>query len=233
MYTHMHIHSLTHACTHIHRHVCIHACAHTCTMHACVCEHIYLYTCTYMHVCKGPQCTYAYTCITYAKTHVYMCTHVWVCACMLEHMCVQTCVYVSALQAHLHMCVVYRCVCAWAHVYICTCVLHVHIHVHIHAGACMYMNMCTHTQVHILFHSRDEIKVKPLSHVRHFVTPWTAWSTRLLRPWDFPGKSTGVGCHFLLQEMRLGFSKPGIGSRICTFKSLRTPWSVLLTTNLD
>ena len=22
--------------------------------------------------------------------------------------------------------------------------------------------------------------------------------TRLLRPWDFPGKSTGVGCHFLL-----------------------------------
>ena len=22
---------------------------------------------------------------------------------------------------------------------------------------------------------------------------------RLLRPWDFQGKSTGVGCHFLLQ----------------------------------
>ena len=22
---------------------------------------------------------------------------------------------------------------------------------------------------------------------------------RLLCPWDFPGKSTGVGCHFLLQ----------------------------------
>ena len=22
--------------------------------------------------------------------------------------------------------------------------------------------------------------------------------TRLLRPWDFPGKSTGVGCHCLL-----------------------------------
>ena len=28
--------------------------------------------------------------------------------------------------------------------------------------------------------------------------------TRLLRPWDFPGKSTGVGCHFLLQ----GTSRP-------------------------
>ena len=36
------------------------------------------------------------------------------------------------------------------------------------------------------------MKVKSLSHVR--LQP-----TRLLRPWDFPGKSTGVGCHFLLQ----------------------------------
>ena len=25
--------------------------------------------------------------------------------------------------------------------------------------------------------------------------------TRFLRPWDFPGKNTGVGCHFLLQEI--------------------------------
>ena len=25
--------------------------------------------------------------------------------------------------------------------------------------------------------------------------------TRLLRPWDFPGKSTGVGCHCLLQNI--------------------------------
>ena len=26
-------------------------------------------------------------------------------------------------------------------------------------------------------------------------------STRLLHPWDFPGKNTGVGCHYLLQEI--------------------------------
>ena len=26
--------------------------------------------------------------------------------------------------------------------------------------------------------------------------------TRLLRPWDFPGKSTGVGCHCLIQSYR-------------------------------
>ena len=27
--------------------------------------------------------------------------------------------------------------------------------------------------------------------------------TRLLRPWDFPGKSTGVGCHCLLHPLTL------------------------------
>ena len=37
-----------------------------------------------------------------------------------------------------------------------------------------------------------------LSHVRQFATPWTE-PTKLLCPWDFPGKNTRVGCHFLLQ----------------------------------
>ena len=27
--------------------------------------------------------------------------------------------------------------------------------------------------------------------------------TRLPRPWDSPGKNTGVGCHFLLQYMKV------------------------------
>ena len=27
--------------------------------------------------------------------------------------------------------------------------------------------------------------------------------TRVLRPWDSPGKNTGVGCHFLLQCMKV------------------------------
>ena len=30
--------------------------------------------------------------------------------------------------------------------------------------------------------------------------PWQP--TRLPRPWDSPGKNTGVGCHFLLQCMK-------------------------------
>ena len=29
--------------------------------------------------------------------------------------------------------------------------------------------------------------------------PHGLWRARLLCPWDFPGKNTGVGCHFLLQ----------------------------------
>ena len=28
--------------------------------------------------------------------------------------------------------------------------------------------------------------------------PQGLWRARLLYPWDFPGKNTGVGCHFLL-----------------------------------
>ena len=35
-----------------------------------------------------------------------------------------------------------------------------------------------------------------------FVTPWPV-TIRLLRPWDFLGKNTGVGCHFLLQGIFL------------------------------
>ena len=41
------------------------------------------------------------------------------------------------------------------------------------------------------------MKVKSLSRVRLFATPWTVAYQK--SPWDFPGKTTGVGCHFLLQ----------------------------------
>ena len=35
------------------------------------------------------------------------------------------------------------------------------------------------------------------------VRPHRRQPTRLPRPWDSPGKNTGVGCHFLLQCMKL------------------------------
>ena len=41
--------------------------------------------------------------------------------------------------------------------------------------------------------------------------------TRLLRPWDFPGKRTGVGCHRLLQPCRLVWDLPHC---FCTFLRL-------------
>ena len=43
-----------------------------------------------------------------------------------------------------------------------------------------------------------KVKMRLLSHVRLLVTPWTAAHQAPFRPWDFPGKSTGVGCHCLL-----------------------------------
>ena len=43
-----------------------------------------------------------------------------------------------------------------------------------------------------------KVKVKSLSRVRLLATRGLQ-PTRLLCPWDFPGKSTGVGCHCLLQ----------------------------------
>ena len=35
------------------------------------------------------------------------------------------------------------------------------------------------------------------------VQPHRWQPTRLPRPWDSPGKNTGVGCHFLLQRMKV------------------------------
>ena len=43
-----------------------------------------------------------------------------------------------------------------------------------------------------------EKKVKSLSHVRLLATPWTV-AYQAPPSMDSPGKSTGVGCHFLLQ----------------------------------
>ena len=41
------------------------------------------------------------------------------------------------------------------------------------------------------------------SRVRLCVTPQTAAHQGYPRPWDSPGKNTGVGCHFLLQCMKV------------------------------
>ena len=61
-----------------------------------------------------------------------------------------------------------------------------------------------------------KVKVKSLTCVWLVVTPWTTMqSTRLLCPWDCPGKSTGVGCHCLLCFLRQWFSN----LRVCLWDS--------------
>ena len=54
-----------------------------------------------------------------------------------------------------------------------------------------------------LYRGLERKTVKLLSHVRLFVTPWTVACTRLLCPWDFLGKSTGVGCHLICKRLML------------------------------
>ena len=50
---------------------------------------------------------------------------------------------------------------------------------------------------------KEKKKVKSFSHVWLFATSRTVGWSRLLHPWEFPGKSTGVGCHSLLQLLNV------------------------------
>ena len=54
-----------------------------------------------------------------------------------------------------------------------------------------------------------------------FVRPHRWQPTRLPRPWDSPGKNTGVGCHFLLQCMKVKSDSEVAQS--CP--TLATPWT--------
>ena len=53
------------------------------------------------------------------------------------------------------------------------------------------------------------------------VRPHGLQPTRLLCPWDSPGKNTGVGCHFLLQCMKVESEMKSL-SRV---RLLATPWT--------
>jgi len=54
------------------------------------------------------------------------------------------------------------------------------------------------------------------------VRPHRWQPTRLPRPWDSPGKNTGVGCHFLLQCMKVKVKVKSL-SRV---RLLAIPWTV-------
>ena len=53
------------------------------------------------------------------------------------------------------------------------------------------------------------------------VRPHRQQPTRLPRLWDSPGKNTGVGCHFLLQGMKV--KRESEVAQSCP--TLATPWT--------
>ena len=72
-----------------------------------------------------------------------------------------------------------------------------------------------------------KVKVKSLSRVRLFVTPWTA-AHQAPPSMDSPGKSTGVRCHCLLRELPCDPAIPLLGiysekMKILIVKDARTP----------
>ena len=53
--------------------------------------------------------------------------------------------------------------------------------------------------------------------VSNSVQPHRQQPTRLPHPWDYPGKNTAVGCHFLLQCMKV--------KSLSRVRLLATPWT--------
>ena len=72
-----------------------------------------------------------------------------------------------------------------------------------------------HTYTHTDRTHSPSIPQMPLCHACSFVSdslqPHGLEPTRLLCPWNFPGKNTGEGCHFLLQGI---FSTQGSKPRL-------------------
>ena len=70
-------------------------------------------------------------------------------------------------------------------------------------------------------------KVKVKSVVSYSSRPHGLQSTRLLHPWDFPGKSTGVDCHCLLRRLALLNTKSMTSLCLCC-SSTKSGWYLYL-----
>ena len=92
-------------------------------------------------------------------------------------------------------------------------VLHCSLHAFCHLFAIFKILIVLHISIQLLFRfyiyhfllslsgsTKVSTEVKRSHSVMsNSLRPHGLQPTRLLRPWDFPGKSTGMGCHFLLQ----------------------------------
>jgi len=81
------------------------------------------------------------------------------------------------------------------------------------SGVLIVVDQYTKFMVTLHIHLNGSVEVIEglfnLIHIRNsgvafgFVRPHRRLPTRLPRPWDSPGKNTGVDCHFLLQCMKV------------------------------
>ena len=64
---------------------------------------------------------------------------------------------------------------------------------------CLFLILGKRIQSSVFHHLVDIVCVLNHSVLSDPLRPHGLYPTRLLYPWDSPGKNTGVGCHFLLQ----------------------------------
>ena len=93
----------------------------------------------------------------------------------------------------------------------------------LNAATVPYVNLGFHSHLtsFSLMQSLYAAAAAVTSVVSDSVQPHRRQPTRLPRPWDFPGKNTGVGCHFLLQCMKVKSEMKSL-SRVWLFS---TPWT--------
>ena len=88
---------------------------------------------------------------------------------------------------------------------------------------CVSVDQRTWSQAFCLtFRNGNSSSMRACSVVCCFLWPRGLQPTRLLRPWDLPGKNTGVGCHFLLQDV---FLTQGLNRVSCLAGRLFTIWA--------
>ena len=69
-------------------------------------------------------------------------------------------------------------------------------------GACFWLELTKVIHLPTKWNRRDSCCCQVAPVVSDSVRPHRQKPTRLLCPWDSPGKNTGVGCHFLFQCMK-------------------------------
>ena len=96
----------------------------------------------------------------------------------------------------------YICVC----IYICmsltvSCIyIYIYVYIYIHTYTYIYIHTHTHTFIHIYIHKCIHTCVEMYTAT---VKLLQSCLTLQPHPWDSPDKITGVGCHFLLQCIKV------------------------------